>query len=72
MFELIIEVVRGVLSNLFVRYPGASIRYVVIGKKGFEEYLEDDVEYNIISVLSSLTVVTIALLLYRITHLLLQ
>ncbi|MDP2385375.1 MAG: hypothetical protein Q8M29_03315 [Bacteroidota bacterium] len=69
MLELTIAVVKGFLSALFVRYPGATIRYVVSGKKQFEEYLEDDIEYNIITVLSSLTILVMTMLLYRLAHL---
>lgn len=66
MFDYFVEMVKEFLGYFFVRYPGASIRYVVSGKKGFIEYVEDDIEYNILTVLSSVTVFVMIMLLYRI------
>ncbi len=68
MIGHVIETVRLILSDFLITYPGAFIRYVVSGKKELEEYLEDDMEYNIISVLSTVAFFVLMVNLYRLVN----
>jgi hypothetical protein len=65
MLELAVELIGEALTSVFIRLPGAFLRWIIIGKMEFNEYFEDEWESNAIPVIMLLIPLVIVVTSYR-------
>ncbi|HEY1039705.1 MAG TPA: hypothetical protein VGF30_09890 [Bacteroidia bacterium] len=65
MLEAAIETVGDILTNLLIKIPGSCIRSVIIRKKNFKGYMQENWENNFIPVFTTLGVLVLIVNMYR-------
>lgn len=65
MLEAAIETVGDILTNLLIKIPGSFVRSVLIRKKSFKAYMQEDWENNFTPVFMTLGVFVTIVNMYR-------